>query len=88
MYQHYHHDSHNKLKHKVTIYRHYKNAHTQMRKSSRGEKESGKEMRRGKYKKKIGKGENKIKENLKKKERKKKKKSINNIKINKTEMKK
>ena len=46
MYKHYHHDSRNKLKHKVTacIYRHYKNAQTLMRKSSRGEKESGKEM--------------------------------------------
>ena len=62
MYQHYHHDSRNKLKHKVTIYRHYKNAHTQMRKSSGGEKES--------EKKNLGVKEKKIKGNLKKKEEK------------------
>ena len=50
--------------------------HTQMRKSRRGEKESGKEMRRGRE---IEKRKNGRKENLNKKERKKNKKEINKL---------
>ena len=42
MYSHYHHDPRNKFKHKATIYRHYKKAHTQMIKSGRGETEKKK----------------------------------------------
>ena len=74
MHEHYHHDPRNKLKHKVTIYGHYKNAHTQMIESWRDRE-----------KKKLGIKEKK--RNLKEKERKKEEnKWINNLKINKTEV--
>ena len=78
----YHHDSRNKLKHKVTIYRHYKNAHTPMRKSSRGEEESRKEMRRDREPNKKDRDKRKEKERKKEEEI-----SMNNLKINKTEVK-
>ena len=58
---------------------------TQMRKSPRGEKESGKEMRRDSGKNKKRK---KIKENLRRKKERRRKKSINKLKINKIKMKK
>ena len=61
-YQHYHHDSCNKLKHKVTIYGHYKNSHTQMIKSWRGEtkiKKRRKDTRKLKKERKKGEEKNK-----------------------------
>ena len=62
MYSHYHNDSRNKLKHKVTIYRHNKNAYSD-------EKEL-KRQRLKKKKKKVGIKEKKRKENLKRERKK------------------
>ena len=69
MCYHYHHDSRNKLKHKLTIYRHYKNAYPDEKGCKRREREQeGNEERqrvkKGKKIKKIGIKEKKIKENL------------------------
>ena len=64
------HDSCNKLKHKLAIYN-IARTHTQMRKSPRGEKKSGKEMRRDRVKKiRKRKKKEEIKENLKKERKK------------------
>ena len=71
----YHHDSCNKLKHKLTIYRHFENTYSDEKEPKRREKESGKEMRRDRDLKKR-------KENFKKM------KSMNELKINKIKIKK
>ena len=55
MYKHYHHDSRNKLKHKLTVYRHYKNAYSDEKESKRRERERerNEEKQRAKEKKKL-----------------------------------
>ena len=72
LYSHYHHDSRNKLKHKLTIYRHYKNAYSDEKESKRREREQEENEERQKVKEKEKKKKNhkkgRIKENIKKKE--------------------
>ena len=70
IYKHYHHDSRNKLKHKLIIYRRYKNAYSDEKKPKRRERERERNLERLRVKKlgKRKKEENKRK--IKKKERK------------------
>ena len=64
MYQHYHYDSRNKLKHKLTIYRHYKNAYSDEKEFKRKERErEGNEERQRIKKEENKKDRDKRKEN-------------------------
>ena len=65
MYEHYYHDSHNKLKHKLTIYRHYKNVYSDEKESKRRERERERnEEKQRVKKKKLEKEKRKKKENI------------------------